>query len=49
MLTIVVMRTIDHDANMTHLQGNVAQNFARLAAHCAMTQDGVKLLRKNWP
>ena len=49
MSTIVVMRTIDHDANMTRLQGNVAQNFARLAAHGAMTQDGVKLLRKNWP
>ena len=49
MSTIVVMRTIDHDANMTHLQGNIAQNFARLAAHGAVAQDGVKLLRRNWP
>ena len=49
MLTIVEIRTIDHDANMTRLQGNVAQNFARLATHGTMTQDGVKLLRKNWP
>ena len=23
--------------------------LARLATHCAMTQDGVKLLRKDWP
>ena len=49
MSTIVVMRTIDHDANMTHLQGNVVQNFARLATHGAVAQDGVKLLRNNWP